>query len=214
MSPGAVCGRQLLPPQSTSPPAVAAAAASACLQKFSECAFISLLNPFRFPMAPNSKSDAQVSHSIIFFRFALLTSIQGNALISARVVNSKNRDVPSFAGTKEWMDKFASIKKAIPVHCFEHSYFTSFRYLFVDIAVSAALFYAVSFLEQMPFHPAMSALLYCPFIAILLLRIFCPAFSLLDAVTPRIGCVRAAFSLDCGCSLTSAATAGSALVTW
>ena len=149
-----------------------------------------------------------------FFRFALLTSIQGNALISARVVNSKNRDVPSFAGTKEWMDKFASIKKAIPAHCFEHSYFTSFRYLFVDIAVSAALFYAVSFLEQMPFHPAISALLYCPFIAILLLRIFCPAFSLLDAVTPRIGCVRAAFSLDFGCSLTSAATAGSALVTW
>jgi len=60
----------------------------------------------------------------------------------------------------EWTTKFESIKNAIPKHCFEHSYLTSFRYLFVDLAVSAALFYAVSVLEQQSLHPALSAFLY------------------------------------------------------
>lgn len=39
------------------------------------------------------------------------------------------------------------IRKAIPEHCFQRSYVTSFRYLFVDLAVVAALFYCSSFID-------------------------------------------------------------------
>jgi len=58
------------------------------------------------------------------------------------------------------MTKYQDIKDAIPKHCFEHSYITSFRYLFVDVIVSAALFLAVSYLEQASIDPFLSSLLY------------------------------------------------------
>ena len=87
-----------------------------------------------------------------------LTSLQGKSQISPISVNPKSV-VPPY---DDWLPKYESIKAAIPKHCFEHSYVTSFRYLFVDIAVSAARFYAVSVLEQLSLHPAVSALLYCP----------------------------------------------------
>jgi hypothetical protein len=85
--------------------------------------------------------------------------IQGKPLLASSPVNFKSRPIPP----SDYTNKFKAIKAAIPKHCFKHSYLTSFRYLFVDLAVSAVLFYAVSFLEQMPLHPAASLLLYCPF---------------------------------------------------
>ena len=118
----------------------------------------------------------------------------------------------------EWTTKFESIKSAIPKHCFEHSYLTSFRYLFVDLAVSAALFYAVSVLEQQSLHPALSAFLYSP-----LSLAPHTQFSQISSVTahsrlasdmPRIGCARAASSPEYGSSLTSADTVDSAPVIW
>jgi hypothetical protein len=73
-----------------------------------------------------------------------------------------NSNVPVPPYVDDWLPKYESIKAAIPKHCFEHSYVTSFRYLFVDIAVSAALFYAASVLEQLSLHPVVSTPLYCP----------------------------------------------------
>lgn len=152
------------------PPAVDATAAGACLRNFSGCAFVNLNVPAPRKLSHGSQRYLELSgFPSLHCHFAtdiysLLTPVQGNALHShsTRVVNTKDRNVPPYAGKEEWMAKFAALKKAIPEHCFEHSYVTSFRYLFVDIAVSAALFYAVSFLEQMSLHPAVSALLYFP----------------------------------------------------
>jgi hypothetical protein len=86
---------------------------------------------------------------------------QSASLLSPSVIKPKSRLVPPYIGD-ESLRKFESIKAAIPKHCFEHSYLTSFRYLFVDLAVSAALFYTVSILERMTLHPAVSILLYSP----------------------------------------------------
>jgi len=43
------------------------------------------------------------------------------------------------------------LKRVIPAHCFERSLFTSFRYLIVDVAVIAALYYSTSFFS----HPSL-----------------------------------------------------------
>ncbi len=88
--------------------------------------------------------------------FSLL--VTQHAPLLSRSVNPKSRLVPPYVGD-ESLRKFESIKAAIPKHCFEHSYLTSFRYLLVDVAASAALFYAVSVLEQTTLHPAVSFLL-------------------------------------------------------
>jgi hypothetical protein len=117
---------------------------------------------------------------------------QGKSLLSPSAVNLKARPLPPY----EYEAKLNAIKAAIPKHCFEHSYLTSFRYLFVDLAVSAALFYAVSFLEHMSLHPAASFLLYCTyFSSAVLLRYFYHA-----GLTSR--CRYAAYWLCQGCILT------------
>jgi hypothetical protein len=167
-------------------------------------------------MPPHGTSSSQV---FLFLCYVVTYSrpSKGKSLLSPSVVNPKSI-VPPYRGQEE-IDKFTSIKNSIPKHCFQHSYMKSFRYLFVDLAVSAALFFAVSILEQKSFHPAISALLYSPAIFLshfyFLFTLIClssAVHSCSAAAMPPIGYARAAFSPEFGSSLTSAATVDSAPV--
>ena len=50
-----------------------------------------------------------------------------------------------------WLQSYmAFLQQAIPAHCFKRSLATSMRYTFQDLAVVAVLYYASTFIDELP----------------------------------------------------------------